>query len=314
MSESLSQRQRFGAWPGAKALTPDASAEQSSFRTEQTLIQLVLGFEDDVTMRKLHVLKLCAVLTLCCFVFFFNNFKSIYFGRSKPSRVQAVNMSSLDARLNFSYLEAYLKSFIISAEKHLMIGLPVTYYIFTDTPEEVPDFVLGPERTMKVLYAPRHDRWQDISMMRMKTLSKIIESEISYKFPYVFCLDVDSVFQGRFGSEALSESVTSKAFMKTGDYYYHAALFGGTWQNVKSLVDFCYDGIIEDKRNNVEALWHDESHLNKFFWLHKPTKLLSPEYSWDVISLLNRPEIRVNRMTWAKKRYDVLRMSRRKRI
>uniref|UniRef100_A0A3B4AIF4 Uncharacterized protein n=1 Tax=Periophthalmus magnuspinnatus TaxID=409849 RepID=A0A3B4AIF4_9GOBI len=226
------------------------------------------------------------------------------------------------------YLEAYLKSFIISAEKHFMIGIPVTYYIFTDIPEDIPDFVLGPERTMKVLYVPRHARWQDISMMRMKTLSKIIDLEISYTYPYIFCLDVDSIFENRFGTEALGESVAvlhshyytvkqdeftydrnpkSKAYMKTGDYYYHAALFGGTWQNVKVLVDFCYNGIMEDKKNNVEALWHDESHLNKYYWLHKPTKLLSPEYCWDVISFINRTEIKVARMTWAKKRYDVLR-------
>lgn len=226
------------------------------------------------------------------------------------------------------YMEAYLKAFITSAEKHFMIGLPVTYYIFTDTPEEVPPFKLGPERTMKVLYVPRYSRWQDISMMRMRTISKIIESEISYKFPYIYCLDVDSVFQGRFGSEALSESVTllhswlynlpknrftydknpqSKAYMETGDYYYHAAVFGGTWRSVKALVDYCYHGIREDKKNNVEALWHDESHLNKYFWLHKPTKVLSPEYYWDIVEFGTRPEIRVARMVWAVKRYDVLR-------
>uniref|UniRef100_A0A3B4AIF9 Uncharacterized protein n=1 Tax=Periophthalmus magnuspinnatus TaxID=409849 RepID=A0A3B4AIF9_9GOBI len=180
--------------------------------------------------------------------------------------------------------------------KHFMIGIPVTYYIFTDIPEDIPDFVLGPERTMKVLYVPRHARWQDISMMRMKTLSKIIDLEISYTYPYIFCLDVDSIFENRFGTEALGESVAvlhshyytvkqdeftydrnpkSKAYMKTGDYYYHAALFG-------------------DKKNNVEALWHDESHLNKYYWLHKPTKLLSPEYCWDdsfyptIITTLNK--------------------------
>ncbi|XP_020787877.1 N-acetyllactosaminide alpha-1,3-galactosyltransferase-like [Boleophthalmus pectinirostris] len=226
------------------------------------------------------------------------------------------------------YLEAYLKNFIISAEKHFMIGIPLTYYIFTDTPEDVPEFVLGPDRTMKVLYTQGHSRWQDISMMRMKTLSQIIDKEISYKHPYVFCLDVDSIFEARFGTEALGESVTvlhsyyytvkqeaftydrnpkSKAYMETGDYYYHAALFGGTWPNVKALVEYCYNGIMEDKKNNVEALWHDESHLNKYFWLHKPTKLLSPEYSWDAISLKDRKDIHVARMIWAKKRYDVLR-------
>lgn len=229
------------------------------------------------------------------------------------------------------YLEAYLKPFILSAEQHFMVGLPVTYYIFTDLPEEVPEFELGPRRTMKVLLSQRYSRWEDISMMRMKTISKMIESEISFQCSYVYCLDVDSVFQARFGSEILSDSVAllhswfynlpkdrysydknpkSQAFMKTGDYYYHAAVFGGTWRNVKALVDFCYQGIIEDKKNEVEALWHDESHLNKYFWLNKPTKVLSPEYYWDELSFGSRPEIKVQRMVWAEKRYDVLRMKK----
>uniref|UniRef100_A0A8C6TBX7 Alpha 1,3-galactosyltransferase 2 n=1 Tax=Neogobius melanostomus TaxID=47308 RepID=A0A8C6TBX7_9GOBI len=343
--------------------------------------------------------KLCAVVAICCFVFFFTSFKSMYFGELEvvgagdrftevnleeqmmeqpvdPNRrrVEALNVGHLDANLNYSartdiatqtpwkapimwegmfdgevydkahreanssvaltvfaigrYMEAYLKAFMISAEKHFMIGLPVTYYIFTDTPEEVPTFKLGPERSMKVLYTPHHPRWQDISMMRMKTISRIIESEISYRFPYVYCLDVDSVFEDRFGSEALGESVAlmhsyfyklpkeefsydrnpkSKAYMETGDYYYHAAVFGGTWRNVKAVVDSCYNGIMGDKKNNVEALWHDESHLNKYFWLHKPSKVLSPEYYWDAISLKTRPEIKKARMIWAEKRYDVLR-------
>ncbi|XP_034733953.1 alpha-1,3-galactosyltransferase 2-like [Etheostoma cragini] len=225
------------------------------------------------------------------------------------------------------YLDAYLKTFLTSAEQHFMLGLKVRYYVFTDEPEKVPNIELGPQRSLKVIQVEKYSRWQDISMMRMKTISDTIESDIRHHCNYVFCLDVDQEFKGRFGSEALGDSVAqmhawyykaqkhtftydknpkSKAFMETGDYYYHAAIFGGLWEHVKSLADHCFLGIMEDKLNNVEAKWHDESHLNKYFWLHKPTRLLSPEYCWDQV-ISDHSDINVTRLIWAPKHYDKLR-------
>ncbi|XP_018538852.1 N-acetyllactosaminide alpha-1,3-galactosyltransferase [Lates calcarifer] len=225
------------------------------------------------------------------------------------------------------YLDAYLKNFLTSAEQHFMLGLPVTYYVFTDLPENLPNIELAPQRNLKVIQVEKHSRWQDISMMRMKTISEAIESEIRHSANYVFCFDVDQEFKGRFGSEALGDSVAllhahfyklpkhrftydrnpkSKAFMKTGDFYYHAAIFGGLWEKVKNMADACYLSIIEDKLNDVEALWHDESHLNKYFWLHKPSKLLSPEYCWDQ-SIADKRDINITRLIWAPKHYDTLR-------
>ncbi|XP_031179438.1 N-acetyllactosaminide alpha-1,3-galactosyltransferase-like isoform X2 [Sander lucioperca] len=224
------------------------------------------------------------------------------------------------------YLDAYLKTFLTSAERHFMLGLQVTYYVFTDQPDKVPHLELGPQRSLKVIQVEKHSRWQDISMMRMKTISDTIESEIRHHCNYVFCLDVDQEFKGRFGSEALGDSVAlvhayfyklpkdmwsydknpkSKAYMEYGDYYYHAALFGGLCEHVKNLADYCFLGIMEDKLNDVEALWHDESHLNKYFWLHKPTRLLSPEYCWDQNNIDN--DIHIARLIWAEKHYDTLR-------
>ncbi|XP_076012297.1 N-acetyllactosaminide alpha-1,3-galactosyltransferase-like isoform X2 [Genypterus blacodes] len=225
------------------------------------------------------------------------------------------------------YLDAYLKTFLISAEKHFMPGLPVMYYVLTDLPEKMPKVNLAAQRNIKLIKVEMHSRWQDISMMRMKTLSELIESDIRHCCPYVFCFDVDQVFKGRFGSEVLGDSVAllhahyyklpkdmftydrnpkSKACMMTGDYYYHAAIFGGLWRTVRTITETCYLNIMEDKLNNVEALWHDESHLNKYYLMHKPTKLLSPEYCWDE-SIGNRNDIHVTRLIWAPKHYDTLR-------
>lgn len=208
-----------------------------------------------------------------------------------------------------------------------MLGLPVTYYVFTDSPEKVPEITLAPQRNLTVFQVKKYNRWQDISMMRMRIISELIESELYQRFSYVFCFDVDQIFISRFGSEALGESVAllhahfyklpkyrftyekqpkSQAYMEDGDYYYHAAIFGGTCEEVKALTDFCYLSIMKDKVNGVEALWHDESHLNKYFWIHKPSKLLSPEYCWDP-SIGDKSDILVRRLIWAPKNYNQLR-------
>lgn len=208
-----------------------------------------------------------------------------------------------------------------------MVGLPVTYYVFTDFPEKVPKLNLPADRSLKVIRVEKQARWQDVSMMRMKTISDFIRSDIGHRCTHVFCFDVDQVFNGRFGSEALGDSVAllhayyyrlpkvmftydrnprSKAFLNTGDFYYHAAVFGGKCESVKAMVDACYQGIMEDKKNNVEALWHDESHLNKYLWVHKPSRVLSPEYCWDPL-IGNSSDIRVQRLLWRQKQYQELR-------
>ncbi|KPP71111.1 hypothetical protein Z043_110002 [Scleropages formosus] len=225
------------------------------------------------------------------------------------------------------YLDAYLWEFLTSAELHFMVGLPVTYYVFTDAPERVPTIMLKPGRTLKVIKVERHARWQDISMMRMRTIADTIESHIRHENQYVFCFDVDQVFVGRFGSEALGDLVVllhafyyhrpkimytydrnprSAAYMTEGDFYYHAAVFGGSWQSVRNMTEACYHSIMKDKMNQVEARWHDESHLNKYLWIHKPSKVLSPEYCWA--SFIGfRSDIHVVRLLWAEKHYSKLR-------
>lgn len=227
------------------------------------------------------------------------------------------------------YLDKYLKNFLTSANVFFLPGQDVIFYLMVDDLSKVPLIELGPQRTLKVFQVSREQRWQDISMMRMKTIGDLIESHIRHEVDFVFCMDVDQVFQGRYGVEVLDESVAQlhawflKADKSTftyernpesaayipydqGDYYYHAAVFGGTPQHILNLTRQCHEGIQLDKRRNLEAIWHDESHLNKYFLLHKPTKILSPEYCWDY-KIGFPPEIRTIRLSWMPKEYEEVR-------
>ncbi|KAJ6651944.1 hypothetical protein lerEdw1_015886 [Lerista edwardsae] len=227
------------------------------------------------------------------------------------------------------YLDKYLKNFLISANDFFMPGHDVIFYILVDDLSRVPLIELGPRRTLKVFQVSKERRWQDVSMMRMKKIGDLIESHICHEVDFVFCMDVDQVFQGTYGVEVLDESVAQLQawFLKAdrsaftyernpesaayipydqGDYYYHGAVFGGTPQHVLNLTRQCYEGIRLDKRRNLEAVWHDESHLNKYFLLHKPTKVLSPEYCWDY-KIGFPPEIRSIRLSWMPKEYEEVR-------
>jgi len=82
-----------------------------------------------------------------------------------------------------------------------------------------------------------------------------------------------------------SGCVTFPKVQWEGDYYYTAAAFGGSLADVHLLTKTCWEQLNIDIANSIEAIWHDESHLNKYFLYTKPSKLLSPEYLWRDIRI-----------------------------
>uniref|UniRef100_A0A671Y541 Globoside alpha-1,3-N-acetylgalactosaminyltransferase 1-like n=1 Tax=Sparus aurata TaxID=8175 RepID=A0A671Y541_SPAAU len=198
----------------------------------------------------------------------------------------------------------FLEAFLQTGEKYFMVGFRVTYYIFTDHKEEVPNIDLGEGRKISLLDIPSATRWQDVVLGRMKWASIAIDKQIRNEADYLFMMDVDSVFYSRFGAESLSRltGVLHRLFYKVdrdqftyerrnlsrafipfgeGDYYYTAAVWGGYLEDMYKMVKYCYMQSEEDAKNNIEAVWQEESHLNKYFLYNKPTKVLSPEYLWS---------------------------------
>ncbi|XP_075143565.1 histo-blood group ABO system transferase 2-like [Leptodactylus fuscus] len=198
----------------------------------------------------------------------------------------------------------FLQPFLESAERYFMVGHKVTYYVFTDKVDEVVKPKMADGRILQLHNVVADQRWQDVSMRRMEILTVYTKEYMPSEIDYLVCADVDMVFNDHVGVEILGDlfatihpvfflsepqSFTyerrpiSAAYIPygQGDFYYMAAFYGGKVDEIYKLSTTCQNGIIEDKKKNIEALWQEESHLNRYLVYNKPTKVLSPEYIWD---------------------------------
>ena len=62
--------------------------------------------------------------------------------------------------------------------------------------------------------------------------------------------------------------------------YFCGGFNGGTSREYLKMSQHIMDNINSDLENNIIAIWHDESHINRYFIDHPPTKILSPSYCW----------------------------------
>jgi len=63
-----------------------------------------------------------------------------------------------------------------------------------------------------------------------------------------------------------------------GKYYYQGCFFGGTKDAFLEMSKQLQKNIDDDLSNDIIAIWHDESHLNRYFLNNSP-KLLDPSYA-----------------------------------
>ncbi|XP_054463666.1 globoside alpha-1,3-N-acetylgalactosaminyltransferase 1-like [Anoplopoma fimbria] len=223
----------------------------------------------------------------------------------------------------------FLKNFLETAEQHFFIGFKVHICVFTDRPDEVPQVRMATGRQLTVRSVPSSKRWQEISARRMELIQSLIEEQLPNDSGYIFCLDVDSKFHGRWGTESLGglvavihpgyyrddrskfpyeRSPESRAYVAPGegDFYYCGGAFGGLLQEVHQLAKTCRSNFESDAKEGIEAAWQEESHLNRYMWINKPSKVLSPEYLWQDFKPKN-PEVHIIRFSGVIKNYAEIR-------
>ncbi len=208
----------------------------------------------------------------------------------------------------------FVSPLLDSARHFFCTDCDVTYFVFTDGPvAEAPD--------VAHVYQKRLG-WPFDTMNRFHTYYASRELFREKEIEYIYALDADMRFIAPVGREIFSDVVATRHFGYTGQrgtyetnphsracvyphegtYYYAGAFYGGKLEKVINNWELLIDQVDTDLANNFIAIWHDESHLNRFFIDHPPTLMLPIEYCfpeawpWDnrkIVDLSkNRDEMR----------------------
>lgn len=187
------------------------------------------------------------------------------------------------------YIE-FVPPLIKSANKYFCKNHNVTYFIFTDGEPPKADNVIRLE----------HKRlgWPYDTMMRLSVYYKYAD-QLS-KMDYLYATDADMRFVDIVGDEILSDLVAtqhpgfvgrrgsyenrkeSAAYVAPhkGSQYFAGGFNGGTRKEFLKLAKALTENIEKDLAKNIIAVWHDESHINRYFIDNPPTLILSPSYCY----------------------------------
>lgn len=190
----------------------------------------------------------------------------------------------------------FVDPLINSAEKYFCPNHKVTYFVFTD--QEMEDR----ENVVKVFQSRLG--WPYDTLMRYETYyssKEIIEDQ-----DYLFACDADMLFVDEVGDEILGKLVaaqhpgfigkrgsyetnpcsTACVYDHEGEQYFAGGFYGGITEEVLKIFQTNIQNIYKDFENEFIAVWHDESHWNRYCIDHKPTVILSPSYlypeSWEL--------------------------------
>lgn len=177
-----------------------------------------------------------------------------------------------------------------SARKYFCQGHKVTFFVFTDGQL--------PESSDCVRIEQKRLGWPYDTMMRFEMYAK--QANILKGMDYLFACDADMLFVDKVGNEILGDLVATQhpGFVgKRGTYetrpdslayipssegkiYFAGGFYGGSYKEVMSLTTELTRRIYADLGRGIIAVWHDESHLNRYLIDHNPTVVLSPSYCY----------------------------------
>jgi len=203
----------------------------------------------------------------------------------------------------------FLPSWYERCEENFLPDMEKQYFVFTDgNVPEVPDNA--------IVYPVEHLDWPYITLYRFDIINRARE-EIN-KFDWLVFLDADMAVVDKVTPEEFFDNTGTKSFfgvhhpchflkfpphnqppgsfetnpLSTAkvpeDYdfsiYWQGCLWGGRVPDVIEMMNELHDRIMTDEKNNVIAVWHDESHLNGFYAQNKErVHTLGPEFAFPEV-------------------------------
>lgn len=193
----------------------------------------------------------------------------------------------------------FLQPLLSSADQYFLPNQNVSYSIFTDHQQ----LDLNISRPYNIFNVP-HKAWPSSTLYRY-SFFKQYEHQLASS-DYLYYCDADMLFVDDINTEILSDrvgtlhpafrgergtpetnSISTACVQPTEQMSYFAGGFnGGSAIEFLKMSDIISKNIDTDLQNGYIAIWHDESHLNRYFLDNPPTKILDPGYcypeSWQL--------------------------------
>ena len=186
----------------------------------------------------------------------------------------------------------FVEPLIKSAEQYFLPCNERTYFVFTDHVDQSPK-----APNIVTVYQKRLG-WPHDTMMRCWVY--VQHKELYNDLDFMFACDADMLFVDTVGDEILETRVAtqhpgyvgkrgtyetnqnSRAYVAQheGAYYFAGGFYGGSKDEFITMNQTLYERIKIDIDNGIMPIWHDESHLNRYFIDFEPTNILSPSYCY----------------------------------
>ncbi len=186
---------------------------------------------------------------------------------------------------------AFVVPLIESFDRYFLKDCEVEVIVLTDLPDQVK------ARTLFIEHRP----WPWVAMHKYHFICQYAPELAG--FDYVYMCDADMRVVAPVGREILGDLVgtqhaylygkppeeflyernpASTAYIAMGDgkVYLQTAFFGGRYKNMLEMATDRRDAIEADYANHLVAVWHDESHFNRYVHDHPSTLILSPSYCY----------------------------------
>lgn len=188
-----------------------------------------------------------------------------------------------------------LKSLISSINNNFLNKYQKDVFVFSD--EDEFSNIYPNARFIKI----NHEKWPFITLKRFEYFNSISKELSEYDYIFYFDSDLEVIknvndfeFHPLFGVQHpasffmdpfwdIETNNKSTAFLDPNNpwIYHQGCLWGGKSKEIIKMNEVLYNNIQMDFSNSIVAKWHDESHLNNYFYNNREKVLtISSSYCY----------------------------------